>query len=308
MKIMLIGTYNRELGIDEELKKIRELIENRSNSIPTTIPCTSPNDFSDIIQGKTFDLIHISAEGEPNEKIVLPNIDNDKKDRLKAEELAEFLRNADVKCVVLNFCYSEQFAELIYDHVQCVIGIKGLIGRKASIEFSKAFYGSLGGSINQISIDEAFEKGKAAAWPLTGNIHRYIKLTNLRFIALKAYNNLYVSAKDHGGNEVVADEEKIDTWETFELIKLEDRKVALRAHNGQYVSVELRPGYDPKIVANRNEIDTWETFEWLRQEDGKVALKAYNGKFVCADKDKQDRLIADRSEIDDWEKFSIEYP
>ena len=79
--------------------------------------------------------------------------------------------------VVLNFCYSKQVAELIDDHVQYVIGIDGVIERTAAVEFSRAFYGSLGGSpLNPTIIDEAFKKGQNAALPRTGTIDRYIKL------------------------------------------------------------------------------------------------------------------------------------
>jgi hypothetical protein len=317
MKIMLIGTYNFGLGIHKELKIIKEIIKPQQTYSISTEYATSSEDFSELIQNGKYDLIHISSHANLDGKIKLPNIDlidstNTNIDKhtklLKPKELAEFLKNADVKCVVLNFCYSEQVVQLIYKDVQYVIGIKGAIGGGAALEFSQAFYSSLVTlPLSPSNVDQAFAKGKAAAFPKSENLAEYIKHNKpFKFIALKAHNGKYVSAKDHSGSEVVANGDKIDKWEIFERIELEGSKVALKAHNGQYVSAELGPDSDSKIVANRNPIEKWEIFERIELEDGKVALKADNGKFVCADKNKDYRLIANRADIQGWEKFFME--
>ncbi|MFB2897639.1 hypothetical protein ACE1CI_32375 [Aerosakkonemataceae cyanobacterium BLCC-F50] len=311
-KILYIATLSPDIGIDDEFNEIKTIMqESNSGFSVDRQDVISVNQIKDLILDYTPrpQIIHICGHGTEDGKILIPKTRDTQInfDRAKPQDLKEFFENTpDVKYVILHFCYSYKAVKLISPYVQCVIGInKGeMIERRGAVEFSKNFYKSLKGKLlNQSVVDEAFSLGTAAAFPRTQDPERYIKIT--KSIALKAYNNLYVSAKDHSGNEVVADEEKIDTWETFELILQEGNKVALKAHNGQYVSADLRAGYEGKIVANRDKIDDWERFEWLRQEDGKVALKADNGKFVCADKHKQDRLIADRLEINDWEKFSI---
>ena len=63
MKIMLIGTYHREIGIDEEFKQIQQLIGTNNMILPTEF-ATSPNDFRRLIQDHTSDLIHISADAQ----------------------------------------------------------------------------------------------------------------------------------------------------------------------------------------------------------------------------------------------------
>ncbi len=49
-----------------------------------------------------------------------------------------------LRCVVLNACYSEEQAKAIADHVPYVIGMSSAIGDKAAIEFAVGFYDALG--------------------------------------------------------------------------------------------------------------------------------------------------------------------
>jgi hypothetical protein len=64
-----------------------------------------------------------------------------------------------IKCVVLNACYSEAQAEAIYQHVDCVVGMKQAIGDKAAIQFAKGFYDALGAGR---SFEDAFAFGRNA--------------------------------------------------------------------------------------------------------------------------------------------------
>jgi CHAT domain len=49
----------------------------------------------------------------------------------------------DVKCVVLNACYSEVQANAIHQHIDCVVGMNKAIGDQAAIEFATEFYKAL---------------------------------------------------------------------------------------------------------------------------------------------------------------------
>jgi hypothetical protein len=49
----------------------------------------------------------------------------------------------NIRCVVLNACYSEKQARAIAEHIECVIGMSNAIGDLASIDFSVAFYRAL---------------------------------------------------------------------------------------------------------------------------------------------------------------------
>jgi hypothetical protein len=50
----------------------------------------------------------------------------------------------NIKCVILNSCYSETQAKEIAKHVPYVIGMKSSVGDKAAIAFSCGFYAALG--------------------------------------------------------------------------------------------------------------------------------------------------------------------
>jgi hypothetical protein len=50
----------------------------------------------------------------------------------------------NIKCVVLNACYSEGQAQAIAEHIDCVVGMSSTIGDRAAISFAAAFYQALG--------------------------------------------------------------------------------------------------------------------------------------------------------------------
>ena len=56
----------------------------------------------------------------------------------------------DVKCVLLNACYSQVQATAIYQHIDCVVGMNKAIGDRAAIQFATEFYKALatGGSFD----------------------------------------------------------------------------------------------------------------------------------------------------------------
>ena len=63
----------------------------------------------------------------------------------------------NIRCVVLNACYSEDQAQGIAEHIDCVIGMNTTIGDKAAIEFAASFYQGLGYGR---TIQDAFELGR----------------------------------------------------------------------------------------------------------------------------------------------------
>jgi sulfatase modifying factor 1 len=68
----------------------------------------------------------------------------------------EILDN-QVRCVVLNACYSVEQAERIAEHVDVVIGMRGALGDHAALEFAAGFYEALG--YGQ-TVGRAFKLGK----------------------------------------------------------------------------------------------------------------------------------------------------
>jgi hypothetical protein len=66
---------------------------------------------------------------------------------------------ASVKLVVLNACFTERIAEMLLAHVDCVVGMRGLIHDDAARSFAIGFYGGLG---EHESIAAAYKHGRAA--------------------------------------------------------------------------------------------------------------------------------------------------
>lgn len=62
----------------------------------------------------------------------------------------------DLKCVVLNACYSAEQAEAIAATIDCVVGMSSAIEDQSAIGFSKAFYQALAYGR---SVQEAFDLG-----------------------------------------------------------------------------------------------------------------------------------------------------
>jgi CHAT domain len=56
--------------------------------------------------------------------------------------LFELFQN-EVRCVVLNACYSETQAAAIHQHIDCVVGMNKAIGDRAAIQFATEFYKAL---------------------------------------------------------------------------------------------------------------------------------------------------------------------
>ncbi len=120
-------------------------------------------------------------------------------------------------------------------------------------------------------------------------------------IALKAHNGKYVSADLNDGGKLIANRERLDEWESFELIEVGD-KIGMKAANGKYVSADLSDG--GKLVANRERLDKWESFELIEVGD-KIGMKATNGKYVSADLNDGVKLVANRERLDEWESFEL---
>jgi hypothetical protein len=64
-----------------------------------------------------------------------------------------------VRVVVLNTCYSEELADALLVHIDCVIGMCGVIKDDAALSFAVGFYGGLG---ERESISVAYAQGCAA--------------------------------------------------------------------------------------------------------------------------------------------------
>ena len=89
-------------------------------------------------------IVHFSGHGSSKGEIILQ--DNfDQYFPISSTSLSRLfsvLRD-NIKCVVLNACYSEIQANAIAEHIECVVGMSKSIGDQAAISFAAAFYRAL---------------------------------------------------------------------------------------------------------------------------------------------------------------------
>jgi len=90
-------------------------------------------------------IVHFSGHGGPSSEIILEdNAGNSHPVSVRALSTLFSVLKDNVRCVVLNACFSEQQAQAIAEHIDCVIGMSTAIGDAAAISFATAFYQALG--------------------------------------------------------------------------------------------------------------------------------------------------------------------
>lgn len=128
-------------AIDETLRqsKFRDLFDVRQHW------AVRVSDIQGLLLRYRPDIVHFSGHGRKPSKIVLEdNTGNSHPVSVRAlNQLFSVLKD-NIRCVVLNACYSEQQATAIAQHIDCVVGMSGSIGDSAAISFATAFYQALG--------------------------------------------------------------------------------------------------------------------------------------------------------------------
>jgi hypothetical protein len=102
-------------------------------------------------------IVHFSGHGSQSGQIILED-NSGTSHPVSASALGGLFSvfKDTIRCVVLNACYSEQQAQAIAEHVDCVIGMSEAIGDTAAIGFAMAFYQALGYGRN---VQIAFQLG-----------------------------------------------------------------------------------------------------------------------------------------------------
>jgi len=89
-------------------------------------------------------IVHFSGHGSKASKIILEDISGTSHSvSVRALSKLFSVLKDNIRCVVLNACYSEPQAEAIAQHIDCVIGMSKAIGDSAAINFAKSFYQAL---------------------------------------------------------------------------------------------------------------------------------------------------------------------
>jgi hypothetical protein len=105
------------------------------------------------------ELVHFSGHGSASSQIILED-NSGKSHPVSPRALSQVFSvlKDNIRCVVLNACYSEHQAQAIAQHIDCVVGMSKAIGDTAAISFAAAFYQALGYGRN---VKTAFDLGCA---------------------------------------------------------------------------------------------------------------------------------------------------
>jgi len=115
------------------------------------------DDLQGILLRHKPDIIHFCGHGDDRSAIVLEDA-HGQSHPISSQTMSRLfsILKDNIKCVILNACYSEAQALEISQHIDCVIGMSKQITDDAAINFATAFYQALGYGRN---MKTAFELG-----------------------------------------------------------------------------------------------------------------------------------------------------
>lgn len=90
-------------------------------------------------------IVHFSGHGSTSGELILQNRSGETHP-VSARALSNLFSTLkdNIRCVVLNACYSENQAVAIANHIECVVGMSRAISDEAAVAFASAFYRGLG--------------------------------------------------------------------------------------------------------------------------------------------------------------------
>lgn len=102
-------------------------------------------------------IVHFSGHGSITGELVFEDAAG-KVQEVRAEALGRLFRvfKKDVKCVVLNACWSAMQSQAIAAEIGCVVGMSRRVDDRAASDFAAGFYGALGYGKN---VQDAFDLG-----------------------------------------------------------------------------------------------------------------------------------------------------
>lgn len=151
------------LDLEKELSKILEALNESSENLKfRVVSCYAASTSSLQKEFRKYkpQIVHFSGHGAGEKGLVF---EGEKKNLQLASTKALAglfeLFKKDVECVVINACNSQAQVDEIYQHINCVIGMRQAIGDNAAIEFARGFYESLSAGE---SFERAYECGRNA--------------------------------------------------------------------------------------------------------------------------------------------------
>lgn len=149
------------LKLDEEIRTIEQTLRQTNLGDRFKVTKCSEVRVSELqkylLQHKP-DIVHFSGHGSEQGEIILEDETGDSHPvSVRALSTLFSLLGDDIRCVVLNACYSELQAQAIAEHVDYVIEMSKLISDPVAIKFATGFYQALGYGKD---IETAFNLGR----------------------------------------------------------------------------------------------------------------------------------------------------
>ncbi|WP_299490167.1 AAA-like domain-containing protein [Acaryochloris sp. IP29b_bin.137] len=152
MKKILILAANpkdtQSLRLDEEVRTIQEKLKRsklRDDFEIVSCWAVRIEDLQQALLDENPQIVHFLGHGAGKEGLALEDGQGRAK-LVSSRSLAKLFKffQDKVECVLLNACYSSVQAEVIYQHIDTVIGMKQAIGDQAAVKFAGGFYSCLG--------------------------------------------------------------------------------------------------------------------------------------------------------------------
>lgn len=148
------------LQLDIEFREIGERLQKakfRESFDPVSKWAVRVSDLSGFLMEHNPNIVHFSGHGSTAHELILLN-KNGEAHPVSAEKLSGLFSvlKENIRCVILNACYSEGQAQVIAEHIDCVIGMSDSIGDDSAIVFAEHFYQALAYGK---SVQDAFKLG-----------------------------------------------------------------------------------------------------------------------------------------------------
>ena len=138
------------LRLDEEVREIQLGLRRSIGECVFEIHqawAPRPRDVRRALLDYSPEFVHFCGHGAGDEGLIFEN-DSGEPHLISTEALAGLfeLFSAQIKCVVLNACYSDLQARAIAQHIEAVVGMQRAIGDQSAVEFAIGFYDAIAAS------------------------------------------------------------------------------------------------------------------------------------------------------------------
>lgn len=135
------------------------------------------------------DIVHFSGHSSLSSEIILEDLSGSSQPvSIRALSGLFATLKDNIKCVVLNACYSVEQAEVIAQYVSCVVGMSSKISDRSAITFAASFYQAIGYgrsiqtafdlATGQIDLDGLDEHDKPKLLTYSGNPEGIVFISN----------------------------------------------------------------------------------------------------------------------------------